>query len=185
MAENSSTSTPQYDIWCNGFDHHRAPVDLRERLSISEALIPEALEDLANIQDVSGAVVLSTCNRLDIYAQGGECANKLIEQFSETAGFDTQSLRQHAYTLGDKAINHLFRVAANLESMVVGEYQIVHQIKQAHKWGREHGSYLVGLDRMFQHALTVAKYATKQALARIKSPSPRWASTWQNIFMAT
>lgn len=158
MDKPVQTDPQLHTIWCIGVDHHRAPVELRERLSISEALIPDALNDLTQIEGVSGAVIVSTCNRLEMYAQGSDCADDMIHQFAETVGFETRSLESNSYIhQGGEAVEHLFRVASSLESMVIGEYQIVHQIKQAHQWGREHGSCRGELDRMFQHALTVAK----------------------------
>ena len=93
-----------------------------------------------------------------MYAQGLDCAKDMIHQFAETVGFETRSLEKNAYVhQGGHAVEHLFRVASSLESMVIGEYQIVHQIKQAHQWGRKHGACRGELDRMFQHALNVAK----------------------------
>ena len=93
-----------------------------------------------------------------MYTQGSNSTQAVIHQFAEAVGFDTKKLESNSYVYqGSGAVEHLFQVVSSLESMVIGEYQIVHQIKQAHQWGRQHGSCAGELDRMFQHALNVAK----------------------------
>ena len=143
-----------------GINHRTAPVELRERLAIRTEDIPAALLELQG-RGASEAVILSTCNRVEVAAavDDGEPAEALLRpviKFRNDLTFE--SLRPHIYVHESSlAIRHLFRVAASLDSMIVGEPQILGQLKQAYAQGREHGTVGPLLDPILTRAFSVAK----------------------------
>ena len=118
-----------------GTSHHTAPLDFREKLAFSENQILQSFSVLKERHHLRETVILSTCNRVEIYAAtGGKngCA-PLFDFLSTHRQVDPQTLKKFTYTHEDvDAIRHLFRVSASLDSMVVGEPQIFGQVKEAY-----------------------------------------------------
>ena len=136
---------PAIDLLVLGVSHKTAPVGVRERL----AVVPEAMEgvlaELAALPSVREAALLSTCNRVEIYVatdrDGDRAAQGLAESLARRAGVTPLDLGAHLYERRDAdAVAHLFRVACSLDSLVLGEPQILGQTKQAHETAVRHGS---------------------------------------------
>lgn len=120
-----------------GLSHKTAAVEVREKLSIPEAKIQESIHHLLNYPHVEEVGIMSTCNRLEIYAivKETEQGIKEISQFlAEIGHVPLQQLRRHLFMLlHQDAIRHLMRVSAGLESLVLGEGQILAQVRNTHK----------------------------------------------------
>jgi glutamyl-tRNA reductase len=121
-----------------GCSFRSTPLDLRERMAFDDTRMPRALEELNTRYDCE-AVILSTCNRVELYAarpnaSDGPDAELLIEFLSEFHGIPKDRLHPHLYSYADgEAVRHLFRVVASLDSMIVGEGQIAGQVKRAYE----------------------------------------------------
>ncbi len=143
-----------------GINHRTAPVELRERLALRSEDVPSALMEL-HARGASEAMILSTCNRVEVAAVLNEAARpeellRTIVDLREEMTFE--SLRPHIYVYeAAEAMRHLFRVAASLDSMIVGEPQILGQLKQAFSQAREHGTIGTMLDAVLTRAFNVAK----------------------------
>lgn len=140
-------------LWVLGINHQTAPVSLRERVAFDLKSLPAALASLRTLPQVSEAALLSTCNRTEVYAiaENGEVLSSWLATHAE--GLDAY-LYQHD---GADAVRHLFRVATGLDSMVLGEPQILGQVKEAWVVARTNGALGNRLDRLFQQAFAVAK----------------------------
>lgn len=145
-----------------GLSHHSAPVALRERFAFAEARIPATLELLRNEGIADEAVILSTCNRVEIYAA---TSLEPAKAFVELKGFLTtvheyrDPLTDELYALNEpQSLHHLFRVACGLDSMVLGETEILGQLKQAYGLALQHGHTAARLNRAFQRAFNAAKH---------------------------
>ena len=142
-------------LWVLGLNHQTAPVELRERVSFAGSALPAALASLRAHPQVDEAVLLSTCNRTELYAVSDSPA-----PLEGWLGSHAGPLDGHLYRHGDsEAVRHLFRVATGLDSMVLGEPQILGQVKDAWNAARENGTLGGELDRLFQHSFSVAKRA--------------------------
>lgn len=145
-----------------GCSFRTAPVELREQLAFDEAKLARALTELAARYGAE-AVLLGTCNRVELYlARAEQClpfdADLIAEFLGEIHQVPTQQIRPLLYERhGCEAVMHLFRVAASLDSLIVGEAQIVGQVKQAYEFSLEQGSTGPLLNALFKHALTTAK----------------------------
>lgn len=145
-----------------GLSHHTAPVSLRERLARSPTEIPQTLDTLRAIEGVHEACVVSTCNRVEYYISGSSDAEALVRELkmylvSET-GVAKDELEPHLYAhAGESCVRHMFRVSSSLDSMVVGEPQILGQVKQAYQLADKHHAIGARLNRAFQKSFTVAK----------------------------
>ena len=143
-----------------GISHKTAPVQLREKLAIPEHAVPNALRELQQ-SGAAEAVVLSTCNRVEIAAAipDHEDSLRIVSRFLALHGHDDAALvDSHLYRFEHReAIRHLFRVAASLDSMVVGEPQILGQIKAAYALARNEGSVGGLLENVLTRAFSVAK----------------------------
>lgn len=147
-------------VLLTGLNHRTAPVEVRERLAFAEAALPEALERVRQEAGAEEALILSTCNRVEVAvtAEGGEPAERVRRALASLRGVDEQWLRQYLYQYEDReAIRHIFRVAASLDSMVIGEPQILGQLKAAYAVAREHGAVSGFLDTVLTRAFSVAK----------------------------
>ncbi|MET0727978.1 MAG: glutamyl-tRNA reductase [Acidimicrobiales bacterium] len=154
-----------------GLNHRSTPLDLLERMTIADATLPKALHDLISRTDVTEAVVLSTCNRTEIYAVAERFhgAYQDIRDFlAETAFLAPEDFADHLYTHYDApAASHLFAVTAGLDSAVLGESEILGQVKLAWERAREEGAAGPGLNLLFRHALEAGKRArTETGIAR-------------------
>jgi glutamyl-tRNA reductase len=151
----------QREIVIVGVNHHSAPVEVRERLAVSDEQIGDALQRLVQNGAVEEGAILSTCNRVEIVAassRGDQAVESLIDFLAAQEHLPRAQLTQHLSVYrGRDAVRHLFRVAASLDSMVVGEPQILGQLKEL--YGRAAGSGTVGtvLHRCFHKSFSVAK----------------------------
>ncbi len=143
-----------------GLSHKTAPVDIRERFAISEEALPHTAGRARELGCVE-SFVISTCNRVEVYAACADGASSgLVERLPDVlaAPGDAGALRRHAYRHhGKEALHHLFRVAASLDSMVVGEPQILGQMKTAYETCRAAGLTGPALNRAVERAFSVAK----------------------------
>jgi glutamyl-tRNA reductase len=144
-----------------GISHRTAPVELRERVDFSARGVAEALRALATRGCTREAVIVSTCNRSEIYSACDDTEatradlERFIGEFNEVAAGD---ITPHVYELGDlEAARHLFRVAAGLDSLVVGEPQILGQVKDAHAAAAEAQTVGPVLNRVFHSSFAVGK----------------------------
>lgn len=145
------------EYYCVGLNHDTCPVALRGALAIGEHEIGLALKDLQNSQLISECVILSTCNRTEIY---GVTSNfdEIITWFAKFRGFDTQELRSLLYKYsGESVVPHVFRVAAGLDSMVLGETQILGQLKNSVRSAEAAGTLGPKLRNLFDTSFSVAK----------------------------
>ncbi|MDZ8033413.1 glutamyl-tRNA reductase [Nostoc sp. DedSLP04] len=144
-----------------GLSHKTAPVEVREKLSIPEPQIESAIAQLASYPHIDEVAILSTCNRLEIYIVASEADQGIREvtQFlAEYSKLPVLSLRQHLFMLlHDDAVMHVMRVAGGLDSLVLGEGQILAQVKTTHKLGQQYSGIKTILNRLFKQALTAGK----------------------------
>jgi len=144
-----------------GLSHRTAPVEIRERLSIAEQSMEDSLQRLRSSDDVLEASILSTCNRLEIYTllrhpeQGVSAVGNFLSTHS---GLELEQLTPHLFTYHhEDAIEHLMRVAAGLDSLVLGEGQILSQVKKMVRLGQEHRSIGPILNRLLNQAVSTGK----------------------------
>ncbi len=144
-----------------GLNHTTAPVEVRERLAFKPGVLEQALTQLRATPGVMESVILSTCNRVEIAVTAEDAfdAHQGVEDFlALTHQVDPAWLRQYLYHYeGEDAIHHLFRVAASLDSMVVGEPQILGQLKDAYEAAKTHGAVNGFLETVVTRAFSVAK----------------------------
>jgi glutamyl-tRNA reductase len=146
-----------------GVNHKTAPIALREKIAIGRDELPEATRALAATPGVAECMIVSTCNRVELLAavQGEDAP--LAEFLSRYFGIDASVLAAHLYEYRDKeAVNHLFRMAASLDSMVVGEPQILGQVKEAFAVARAAGTVSGQLEHLLQSAFAAAKKARSE-----------------------
>jgi glutamyl-tRNA reductase len=145
-----------------GLSHHSSPVELRERFAFAESKIPDALKSLCESGIVGEAVILSTCNRVEIYAATPlEPAKAFAElkQFLITHHAYENPLNDELYTLAEPhSLQHLFKVASGLDSMVLGETEILGQLKTAYELARKNNSTGARLNKIFQRTFHAAKH---------------------------
>src|SRR5258707_12845886 len=146
-----------------GLSHASAPVTTLERAVVSGDAQVKLLQDVFAAENVAGSLVLSTCNRIEVYAEvdrfhGGVAA--VGELLARHSGLPLSQLTKSAYLhYDDRAVQHLLAVACGLESMVVGESQILGQVRRALSVAREHGTLSRGLGELGALALRTAKRA--------------------------
>jgi len=146
-------------LYVLGINHQTAPVSLRERVAFSADSVPAALEALRALPQVSEVALLSTCNRTELYAVADDDGQALADWLA-THPDEVGDLHAYLYRHRDAdAVRHLFRVATGLDSLVLGEPQILGQVKDAWATARTAGSLGSQLDRLFQHAFSTAKRA--------------------------
>ena len=144
-------------LYALGLNHNTAPLKVRELVAFQMDTLGAALRDLLGQPKVKEAAILSTCNRTEVYFHGAE--TEPVVQWLETFHrVPRASLSQYVYTLPqERAVPHAFRVASGLDSMVLGEPQILGQMKQAVKTAEAAGSLGLVLNRLFQRTFAVAK----------------------------
>lgn len=144
-----------------GLSHKTAPVEVREKLSIPEQACEGAIAQLTGYPHIQEVAILSTCNRLEIYIVTSETepgVREVTQFLSEHSKLPLNSLRQHLFVLlHQDAVMHLMRVAAGLDSLVLGEGQILAQVKNTHKLGQQYNGIGSILNRLFKQALTAGK----------------------------
>jgi len=153
-----TASTTLTQLFAIGINHQTAPVSLRERVAFADHALPAALAALRALPSVREVALLSTCNRTELYAVADDQGDALCDWLAShpDAGDLHAYLYQHQ---GADAVRHLFRVATGLDSLVLGEPQILGQVKQA--WSAARGAGALGgqLDRLFQQSFVTAKRA--------------------------
>lgn len=154
------------EIYCLGINHNTANIALREQLAFSEDSAKAALARIgcgkgSGPDSISEMVILSTCNRVEIYALSSQTDFDALECFlSEVKSIPAAAFEGHIYKLnGGRAVEHLFRVASGLDSLVLGEPQILGQVMQAYELARTQGAVGPVLSRFFQTALHAGKRA--------------------------
>ena len=141
-----------------GVNHKTAPIALREQIAIGRDELPEATRALAAIPGVSECMIVSTCNRVELVTVIEDSATNLSTFFSSYLGIKDDVLLPHLFAYRDReAVNHLFRMAASLDSMVVGEPQILGQVKEAFAVARAAGTVSSELEHLLQGAFAAAK----------------------------
>src|SRR6201993_5580903 len=141
-----------------GVTHRAAPLEVRERFAIPESRLPEAVRSLASYPGVEEAMIVSTCNRVEILARTADGCSATEGFLRQLYGFDPAPYRQHLYEYRESdAVRHVFRVASSLDSMVVGEPQILGQVKEAYATARAAGAVQSYLDLLLTRAFAVAK----------------------------
>ncbi|QYJ03773.1 glutamyl-tRNA reductase [Nocardioides panacisoli] len=144
-----------------GISHNSAPVALLERVALEESAVPKLVEEVAACDHVSEATVISTCNRVEIYTDVDRfhgSVEALSRILVDRAGESVEAMLPHLYVhYDDGAISHLFQVAAGMDSMALGEAQILGQAREALRIGQELGTVGPALNSLFQEALRVGK----------------------------
>ncbi|MBW4639517.1 MAG: glutamyl-tRNA reductase [Gloeocapsa sp. UFS-A4-WI-NPMV-4B04] len=145
-----------------GLSHKTASVEIREKLSIPEDQFEKVIALLCSYPNIEEVTILSTCNRLEIYAvvTKTDLAIQEVAQFlSEHSKLPFQDLYQHLFILLQQdAVRHLMQVASGLDSLVIGEGQILGQVKHAYKLGQQHNGIRRILNQLFKQAITAAKW---------------------------
>ena len=147
-------------VFALGLNHTTAPVDLRGRFAFSaEQLVPTLRGFRERLQRASEVAIVSTCNRTELYVGANRgLVTPAVEWLAGVGGVSPQTLREHAYVLeGGAAARHAFRVASGLDSMVLGEPQILGQLKQAVREADAAGTLGTTLHQLFQRSFSVAK----------------------------
>ena len=166
-----------------GINHKTAPVSLREQVFFCADQLPEALYHAKAHAGVDEIAILSTCNRTEIYClihnqpvnTGSE---RLLDWLADYHQSDRQQLREHSYLLhNDDAVRHLMRVACGLDSMILGEPQILGQLKSAYATAKATGTTGSGLNRLFQHSFTTAKQIRTETAINQQPISVAYAAT--------
>ena len=143
-------------LYVIGVNHTTAPVQIRENVAFNSEHLGSALRELTS-HDATEAAILSTCNRTELYCSA-ENPEKPLQWLSHYHKLDTSSIQPYIYTLpNDEAVKHAFRVASGLDSMVLGEAQILGQFKQSVKIAQDAGTLGTLLHKLFQRTFEVAK----------------------------
>jgi glutamyl-tRNA reductase len=146
------------EIVCIGLSHHTAPVDLRERFAVPDGQVATMAAELARQPGLGEAVVVSTCNRVEFYAAAEDVRTGIDEITRFIAGRmaepEGDAFFRHA---SQRAVQHLFRVVSGLDSMVLGETEILGQVKKAYQAAQQGGATGRHLNKLFQRAFNVAK----------------------------
>lgn len=177
-----------------GLTIHNAPVELREKLAVPEAEWPRAIEELCQYPHIEEAAVLSTCNRMELYVVAVSWhrgVREVEEWLSRSSGVPLADLRPYLFLLRDRdATHHLLRVAGGLDSLVMGEGQILAQVKQVYKVGQNATGFGRQLNGLFKQAITAGKRVRSETsistgsvsvssaaveLAQLKLPTHNWA----------
>lgn len=148
------------NVICLGLSHHTASVELREKFAVADADLADAASQLGEMQGISESVILSTCNRVELFAAtddaslGFESLNCFLATRANEHHYDPGIFHRHD---SPGSVRHLFRVVSGLESMVLGETEILGQVKKAYAAATTHGRTARHLNKLFQRAFNVAK----------------------------
>ncbi|MCQ8106273.1 glutamyl-tRNA reductase [Methylomonas sp. SURF-2] len=142
-----------------GINYNTAPVAVRERLAFPAEILDKTLKNLRNVRDISEAAILSTCNRTEFYCQtDSEDQTPLIAWIADTKIIAPADFTPYLYSYKDsQSIRHMFRVACGLDSMILGEPQILGQMKTAYHAASQAGTLGKNLSKLFQHTFSAAK----------------------------
>ncbi len=149
------------DILVVGVNYRTAPIELRERVAFRAEHLAQAYAELQQDTGLPEALILSTCNRVEVYAgapASGDVASRLVSFLRSHGAFLEGEGQDSFYAYEEaQAVRHLFRVASGLDSMVLGEAEILHQVKQAYERAKGHGATGKVLNALFQKALNAGK----------------------------
>ncbi len=144
-------------VFAFGINHRTAPLDLREKAAIAPERMVDALQALVAEAEMGEAAILSTCNRTEIYGTGGDVARTLA-WLADFAGINASELEASRYYFErEESVRHMMKVACGLDSMIIGEPQILGQLKSAYAVAREAGTVDTQLNQAFQQSFAVAK----------------------------
>ncbi|GIR56410.1 MAG: hypothetical protein CM15mP63_4150 [Gammaproteobacteria bacterium] len=139
-----------------GINHKTAPIEIREKLVFDKESLPHALTDIKNIDGVNGVILLSTCNRTEVYTENDYDNSKIIEWLkNQNMTRDISDFTYNYYE--EKAIKHLLNVTSGIDSMVVGENEILGQVKHAFKIADSNNMINTPLKKLFEFSFSVAK----------------------------
>ena len=161
--DGAETSKDPMSIVLVGVNHKTAPIEVRELLAFSEQSCSEGLRALVDGEIVREGLIVSTCNRVEVITatprgQLQEVVDRIADFLSQSRSLPPESFSPHLYQhVDDQAVRHLFRVASSLDSMVVGEPQVLGQVRRAYSLALEVGTAGRVLNRLVHHALHVAK----------------------------
>jgi len=146
-------------LFAFGLNHNTAPIEIREQVNFSPDRLKQALYDLVDHEFVEEVVIISTCNRTELYCGlASDTTQAIISWLSHYHNIASELLKQHLYTYSQMdVVRHLFRVACGLDSMILGEPQILGQIKSAYSTACEAGMSGRLLNKLFEHSFSVAK----------------------------
>ena len=162
-----------------GLNHKTAPVDVRERFSIPKAAVKNGLANLGEYEGILEAVVLSTCNRSEMYAVVEDAGHdlKTLKQFLFDLTGNEENIDEYLYHYADEeCIHHLFEVASSLDSLVLGEGQILSQVKEAYAMSREAGTTSTVLNTLFHRAIATGKRVRTETRIQFNSVSVSYAA---------
>lgn len=155
-----------------GVNHKTAPVEVRERFAIAESKLPDATRRLASFPGIEEALIVSTCNRVELIARSKNGTCDIHGAAQQIYGFDVSEFDKHLYHYkAEEAVRHVFRVASSLDSMVVGEPQILGQVKEAYAVARAVGTVQSQLDALMTRAFAVAKKVRSETAVASSSVS--------------
>ena len=155
-----------------GVNHRSAPLEVRERLAIPESRLADACRDLTAHPGIEEGMIISTCNRVEVVTHTSNGSADLRGFLHEHFRIKAEDLDSHLYEFREKdAVRHVFRVASSLDSMVVGEAQILGQVKEAYATARAVGSVRAQLDQLFTRAFAVAKRVRSETAVGTSSVS--------------
>jgi glutamyl-tRNA reductase len=142
-----------------GINHKTAPVDIREHVVIPESRLTDALDSLKSCEGINSGIIVSTCNRTEIYSETEfDDPGPLVDWLAGYQGLERNAIKKYIYHHSqESAVQHALRVASGLDSMVLGEPQILGQLKSAYQASCDAGALGLHLDRLFQHTFSVAK----------------------------
>ncbi|PRO68641.1 glutamyl-tRNA reductase [Alteromonas gracilis] len=142
-----------------GINHKTAPVALREKVAFTPDSLVEALASLKKLQGVDESVIVSTCNRTELYVNTqDDSGQELLQWLSDFHHLDVEEIANNSYVLAqEEAVKHIMRVASGLDSLILGEPQILGQVKQAFGDAKHSGMINSEFDKLFQHTFSVAK----------------------------
>ncbi len=168
-------------LWITGVNHRTAPVAIREKLAFTESDLPNALAELRKRPGLVEGMILSTCNRVEFAVTTDEDVDPqdCVEEFltSSQRISDRAWIQPYVYSFGGReAIRHLFRVAASLDSMVVGEPQILGQLKSAYSMAKSQGALSGFLDTVLTRAFNVAKRVRTETEIGVSAVSVSYAA---------
>ncbi|MCK5664254.1 MAG: glutamyl-tRNA reductase, partial [Thiotrichaceae bacterium] len=146
-------------LFAFGLNHNTAPIQIREQVNFSPERLKHALHDLINRDLVQEVVIISTCNRTELYyAVEEDTTPAIINWLSQYHNISSEILSEHLYTYKQSdLVRHLFRVACGLDSMILGEPQILGQIKTAYNTAHKLGTTSRLLNKLFEHSFFIAK----------------------------
>lgn len=149
-------------LFVSGLSHHRTPLELRERIALTPEEQRRFATAMAERLGEEPPLILNTCNRIEVYgcANGVDPGPYFLELLAEVKSLDIELLAPLAYhRFNHEMLLHLFSVAAGIDSQMIGETEILGQLKEAHRQAREHGDLPPGLDQAFQKSFQTAKWA--------------------------